>query len=45
MQEITKKKMRAFTILFLVLFALALVKCVKDEPAGYEHNAGVVPRA
>ena len=37
--------MRLLTILCLVLFALALVRCAKDEPAGYEGNAHVVPHA
>ena len=33
------------SIILLVLLALAVVRCVKDEPVGYKHNKNVVPRA
>jgi len=37
--------MRILAILLLVLVALASVRCVKEEPKGYEANENVVPNA
>ena len=38
MLKIPRKKMRILSILLLVLIALAVVRCVNVEPAGYQGN-------